>query len=216
MLNIEAALAHFKETDRIMAELFGRALKCQEPIIIPTPKPPKEYFNSITRSIVSQQISTKAAAAVYGRVLKLLGKVTPENVLFVSESDLRACGLSSQKTKYIRHNAALWHEVPVRQFKNMSDEEIIAELTKLYGIGRWTAEMFLMFTLARPNVFSYGDLGLMQSLTRQYQLKPHWNKKIETTVDAWSPHKTLASLTLWFHKDTNGGREQVDLDKIWS
>ena len=83
----------------------------------------------------------------------------------------------------------------------MTDEEIISELTKLYGIGRWTAEMFLMFSLARPDVFSYGDLGLMQSLYKKYQYIPHYNRKIANTVDSWSPHRTIASLTLWHTKD---------------
>ena len=200
-IDTRAALKHFKKTDPLMARLLDFALKAKSPVIIPVYKQPREYFTTITRSIVSQQISTKAAAAVYGRVCNLLGKITPDSVLEVSETDLRACGLSGQKTKYIRHNAGVWHEVPVRQFQNMGDEEVIEELTKLYGIGRWTAEMFLMFSLARPNVFSYGDLGLTQGLHHQYSLKPHWKKKIESTVDTWSPHKTLASLTLWYHKD---------------
>lgn len=205
-IDTRLAIKHFKKADPRMAELLEMALEAKSPIIIPTYKQPREYFTTITRSIVSQQISTKAAAAVYGRVQSRLGKITPSNVLAISEADLRACGLSSQKTKYIRHNANVWHDVPVRQFKNMSDEEVIEELTKLYGIGRWTAEMFLMFSLARPNVFSYGDLGLMQGLHHHYSFKPHWKKKIATAVDAWSPHKTLASLTLWFHKD-NGPLE---------
>lgn len=205
-IDTRLAIKHFKKADPRMAGLLEMALKAKSPVIIPTYKQPREYFTTITRSIVSQQISTKAAAAVFGRVQSRLGKITPGNVLAISEADLRACGLSSQKTKYIRHNANVWHNVPVRQFKHMNDEEVIEELTKLYGIGRWTAEMFLMFSLARPNVFSYGDLGLMQGLHHQYQFKPHWKKKIESTVDAWAPHKTLASLTLWFHKD-NGPLE---------
>ena len=148
VIDTRAALKHFKKADPGMARLLEMALKAKSPVIIPVYKQPKEYFTSITRSIVSQQISTKAAAAVYGRVQGRLGKITPSNVLAISETDLRACGLSLQKTKYIRHNAGVWHEVPVRQFQNMGDEEVIEELTKLYGIGRWTAEMFLMFSLA--------------------------------------------------------------------
>ena len=184
-----------------MEMMLRTALKAPEPIELPVPKKSKDFFGAITKSIVSQQISVKAAAAVFARVQNLLGTVTPDRVLALSEEDLRSCGLSGQKTKYIRHNANVWHEVPINDFKNMNDEEVITELTKLYGIGRWTAEMFLMFSLARPDVFSYGDLGLMQSIYQHYPVKPHWKRRIETTVDAWSPHKTLASLTLWWHKD---------------
>ena len=200
-MDTQTALKYFKTADPKMAKLLKSALTSKSPLELPTPKPPKEFFKTITKSIVSQQISTKAAAAVYARFEYTVGKVSPKNVLKVSPEALRASGLSGQKAKYILHNAKVWPTVPIKKFKNMSDEEVIDELTKLYGIGRWTAEMFLMFSLARPDVFSYGDLGLMQSLYQNYEYKPHWKRKIEATVDAWSPHKTLASLTLWYHKD---------------
>lgn len=200
-IDTQQALSHFKTADPKMYRLLSLAIGSKEPLELPKPKKSKDFFGTISSSIISQQISTKAAEAVRGRVLELVGNITPEKILGVPEEKLRACGLSGQKTKYIRHNAAIWHEVPVGKFQNMTDEEIIGELTKLYGIGRWTAEMFLMFSLARPNVFSYGDLGLMQGLMQSYQYKPHWKRKITNTVDSWSPHKTLASLTLWFHKD---------------
>lgn len=200
-IDTRAALKHFKATDPVMYAALKRALSKPGAIIIPEEKDPSEYFARIVKSIVSQQISVKAAASVHGKVLALLGEVNPKTVMTVSENELKACGLSGQKTKYIRRNAEIWHEIPVGNFVHMSDEEVITELTKLYGIGRWTAEMFLMFSLARPDVFSYGDLGLMQGLYEVYNYKPHYRRKISTTVDNWSPHRTLASLALWRVKD---------------
>lgn len=201
-LNTVAALKHFKQNDAVMASLLEEALRGATPLSLPTPRQPHEYFGSIVSSIVSQQISTAAARSIKARVVEALGELSPEAVLAIEFATLKACGLSEKKTEYIKHNAAVWHDIPTGDFILMDDETIIKELTKLYGIGRWTAEMFLMFSLARPNVFSYGDLGLMQGLYSQYKLKPHFNRKIASTVDAWSPHKTIASLTLWHTKDT--------------
>lgn len=202
-MNIDttAALAHFKEHDPIMADLLTRALGVSSPIQIPTPKKPSQYFASIVASITSQQISVRAAATILGRVQTTLGTITPENVLKNPEEALRAAGLSGQKVKYLKHNAELWHTIPIKDFKNMENEAVIEELVKLYGIGRWTAEMFLMFSLARPDVFSRGDLGLMQGLFLKYPVKAHHTRKITTIINTWSPHRTTASLVLWFHKD---------------
>lgn len=202
MLDTTAALTHFKSTDPIMAALLTAALRGNEPLTLPTVVKPKDYFNSIASSIVSQQISTHAARAIKGRIKTLLGNITPEAVIAVPFAELKACGLSEKKTQYLKHNAELWHEIPYKKFASMEDEAIIHELTKLYGVGRWTAEMFLLFSLVRPNVFSYGDLALMQGVYRHYNHKPHHIKKIKTTIEAWSPHQSIASLTLWHSKDT--------------
>lgn len=201
-IDLQAAYEHFLTVDTTMATLLRDGMHASEPIAIPYPKPTEHYFMSIVSSIISQQISTKAADAVRGRVVELLSDpITPTAVLHSDHDTLKACGLSNQKTRYIIHNANVWHRLPVETFKDLSDEDIIKELTALYGIGRWTAEMFLMFSMARPNVFSYGDLGLMQSLYENYGYYPHYKRKIRSTVDRWSPHQTAASLALWFVKD---------------
>lgn len=202
-MNLSPAKKHFAAHDPIMANMLHNAISSPKPLTLPQARPQEEYFSSIVRSIVSQQISVAAAAAVNQRVTNLLQNTTPERVLEVDFYELKNCGLSEKKTQYIKHNAGVWHEIPTGNFVHMSDDEIIAELTKLYGIGRWTAEMFLIFSLARTNVFSYGDLGLMNSLYKNYQFKPHFVRKIKNTVDSWSPHKTVASLTLW-HQLDNG------------
>jgi len=195
------ALKYFKKTDEIMYSLLYTSLNAKSPIAVPKPKAVDDYFGTILTSIISQQISTKAADAVRGRVLDFLGEFTPETVMKSDFDDLKACGLSGQKTKYIKHNAEVWHTVPTSDFASMTDAEVITELTKLYGIGRWTAEMFLMFCLARPDVFSYGDLVLMNALYKQYNFKPHYVRKVRETVNTWSPHQTTASLALWYTID---------------
>lgn len=200
-IDTSAALAHFKKSDPVMAELLKRALAAEAPLATPSAKKPSQYFASIVASITSQQISVRAADTILGRVKKTLGKVTPERVLATSDEELRAAGLSGQKVRYLKHNAEIWHTLPIKDFKYMDDETVIEELVKLYGIGRWTAEMFLMFSLARPDVFSRGDLGLMQGLHLMYPIRPHHTRKITNTIDSWSPHRTTAALTLWFHKD---------------
>lgn len=200
-IDAERAMAHFNEVDPHMARMLHHALHAKHPIALPTPKPPTAYFETIVRSIVSQQISVAAAAAVFGRLLDHLGTITPKTVAAADEESLRTCGLSGQKVRYLKENADLWHTLPIEQFKTMSDAEVLAELTRLYGVGAWTAEMFLMFSLARPDIFSYGDLGLVQGLCSCYGYQKHWNRKIDATVTAWSPHRTIASLVLWHQKD---------------
>lgn len=202
-MDTTAALQHFESHDPIMEALLKRALSAEKPITIPKERPQEEYFSNIVRSIVSQQISVAAAAAVNTRIQALLKNITPATVLAVPFKELKSCGLSQKKTEYIKHNAAVWDVLPTEKFSNLSNQALIAELTKLYGIGTWTAEMFLIFSLARQDVFSYGDLGLMTALCRQYNYYPHYTRKISATVDNWSPYKTVASLTLW-HTIDNG------------
>lgn len=201
-IDTTAALQYFKTCDAVMHQLLTEALQSDHPLTLPTPKPPAEYFGSLLTSIISQQISVAAARAIKTRVAQQLGSLTPAAVQAIDFEQLKSCGLSTQKTIYLKRNAEIWHEIPFADFEHLPDEAIITELTKLYGIGRWTAEMFLMFSLARPDVFSFGDLGLMQSLQQHYNYKPHYVRKIRTTVQNWSPHRTVAALVLWHRKDT--------------
>ena len=200
-IDTAAALKYFKQADGVMHQLLTNAFKSNRSLRIPTPKKPDEHFTSLMNAIIGQQISTKAAASVRKNVTNFLGRLTPENVQNADFDELKACGLSNQKTKYLKHNAEVWHEIPYGNFVHLPNEAVITELIKLYGVGRWTAEMFLIFSLARADVFSYGDLGLMKSLLQQYNYKPHHVRKIRTTVERWSPHQTLASLALWHALD---------------
>jgi DNA-3-methyladenine glycosylase II len=202
LIDTNAALKHFTKVDPTMAQLLILALSAPYAIAIPTPKHPNDYFSSIVNSIVSQQISIKAAEAVFGRITSTLKHITPESVAHATPEQLRACGLSRQKISYVQKSAAIWPSLHTHQWSKMSDEEVITELTQLYGIGRWTAEMFLIFSLARPDVFSRGDLGLMNGLFSHYpSIRPHHTRKLNHLIEQWAPHRTTAALTLWWHKD---------------
>lgn len=203
LIDTAAALEYFKTADPVMHELLQQTLSHPRLLQIPVAKPPAQYFETIVSSIIGQQISTHAASSIRLRVRNLLGELTPESVTAANFYKLKSCGLSEKKTQYLKHNAEVWHEIPYENFPNLSDEDIISDLIKLHGIGRWTAEMFLIFSLARPDVFSIGDLGLKQSLCQTYSYKPHFVRKIDTTVQNWSPHRTLAALTLWHVRDND-------------
>ena len=132
-----------------------------------------DAFNTLARAIVGQQISVVAAQSVWNRVLLAAKKkVNPKNILALSAEELRAAGLSGRKVEYIRDLADHFHSgrLHASQWKDMDDESVIKELSDIRGIGRWTAEMFLMFTLCRSDVFSFGDLGLMQSIYQHYPI----------------------------------------------
>ncbi|MBB5235710.1 DNA-3-methyladenine glycosylase family protein [Deinococcus budaensis] len=160
------------------------------PLLTPTPDP----FGTLVRSVVGQQLSVRAAAAIHARVESALGEVTPERLLSADPADLRALGLSWAKVRTVQALAGAAREgrVDFAHLAALPDEVVITALTPLPGIGRWTAEMFLMFGLARPDVFSFGDLILRQELARLYPGRDH-----PVVVQAWSPQRTLAARVLW-------------------
>jgi len=160
------------------------------------------YFEALAESIVSQQLSVKAADTIWQRFVALLPKkkVTAENVWEVPDQKIRDAGISWSKISYIKDLAKKTMESGIlfEQFEIMTDEEIITELIKVKGIGRWTAEMFLMFALARPDVFSYGDLGLRRAIQKMYELDHEpTQEEAEKIADKWRPYRTVASRYLW-------------------
>lgn len=173
-------------------------------------KPNKNHFRSLVESIVSQQLSVKASDTIFARFVELFVKSgaiktarsfpKPEQVLKMSDAKLRKVGLSGSKVKYIKDLAKKVHqkELQLNRLHKMSDEEVIEHLVQVKGIGRWTGEMFLMFSLARPDIFSHGDLGLRNAIQKLYgSKKPLTEKQIQKIVSKWSPHRTLASRYLW-------------------
>lgn len=201
MIDITAAQNHFAAHDPVLFAAMTTMLSNNPDFDIPQKLPPELYFQRICRSVVGQQLSVKAAATIWGRFIELCGgiePIQPELVLQQNIDSLRAAGLSIQKARYIlkiAHEVATG-EVALDHLDSLPDEAVITELTRLYGIGRWSAEMFLMFTLARPDVFSYGDLGLKMGFIELYG-----HPVSETIINVWSPHKTIAALTLWHFKD---------------
>ena len=162
-----------------------------------------DIFCGLVEAIVSQQLSTRAAATIYGRLRALLpdgGPPTPEALLPLSDEALRSVGLSRQKTAYMRDLSTkmLDGSVSAASLTRMSDEEIVVELTKIKGIGRWTVEMLLIFRLARPDVFPAGDLGIVKAIQRAYGLrKPPAPERMHRLADRWRPYRSVASWYLW-------------------
>lgn len=169
----------------------------------PCPLKPYRYrFALLLRSIVSQQISTSAARTIYNRLHALTGKGQPtaEKIMQLSHEQLRAVGLSTQKAHYVHHLAEMVLENNVRLHKmhHMTDEEVTAELIQVKGIGQWTAQMFLMFGLCRPDVFPHDDLGIQNGIQQIYQLKSRPDKQTCIEIaERWQPYRTVASWYCW-------------------
>lgn len=163
---------------------------------------PNDAYGALLRAIVGQQLSTKAARTIYGRVIDLFdgGTPSPEQLLEADESDLRGAGLSGRKVEYIRDLAShvIEGELELELLDQLDDAEVIEEIVAVRGLGAWTAEMFLMFHLERPDVLSGGDLGIRKAVQIEYGLEemPPPAKVLEIG-EPWRPHRSLASLYLW-------------------
>jgi DNA-3-methyladenine glycosylase II len=160
-----------------------------------------EAFNTLARAICGQQISVKAAQSVWNRVCICLEQtITPESVVKRDRKKLRACGLSDRKTEYIADLAQHFADgrIHERNWPQMDDEAIIAELTDVRGIGRWTAEMFLMFNLLRPDVFPLDDLGVQKGIRVAYfKGRKVSLKRMQKLAETWRPWRSVASWYLW-------------------
>lgn len=163
---------------------------------------PADAYGALLRAIVGQQLSTKAARTIYLRVCDLFGgsAPSPEQLLEASEKDLRACGLSGRKVEYVRDLAAhvLSGELELDRLGELSDEEATEEIVAVRGLGQWTAEMFLLFHLERPDVLSGGDLGIRKAIQIEYELEEMPTPlQVLEIGEAWRPYRSLASLYLW-------------------
>lgn len=191
----EKAAEFLREADAILAKVIENVGILEE-------KKSDNYFISLIESIVSQQLSVKVADVIYGRFENLFPEkvITPEKVLEIDTEVMRKVGMSYGKIKYVKSLAEHVIQSPTmfEQFDAMSDEDIIAELIPIKGIGQWTAEMFLIFTMGRPDVFSYGDLGLKNAIRNLYGLsdRPTLEEANEIT-DVWRPYRSYGSRYLW-------------------
>jgi DNA-3-methyladenine glycosylase II len=193
----QQAIKHFQKQDPILhafAKSYGE-------IIVRKPK--RARFEALVEAIVSQQLSVKASDTIFKRFVALFpGKKfpTPEEILKMPVKKIRATGVSEAKAKYILDlsQKVASKELKLNSLHKLSDEEVIEELTKVKGIGRWTAEMFLMFSLLRPDVYSLGDQGLKNAVRNLYKLKSHpTDRQINKLLKKWSPYKTYAARYLW-------------------
>jgi len=193
-------IAHLAKSDPVLR----RAMKKIKLESWPTRE---NYFESLVVAIANQQLSGKAAATILGRFKALFpGKEfpAPKDILKMPTPKLRKVGFSKMKVSFLKDLSKKFLDgtVDVKKMNTWTDEEVIEHLTRVKGIGRWTAEMFLMFSLGRDDVFSYGDLGLRNAMRKMYGLRKHPTPaQAEKISSKWKPYRSLASLYLWASVD---------------
>lgn len=192
-----AAVRHLKRSDRTMARLIESVGPCRF-----RPHTDHSHFHHLARAIVYQQLSSRAAATIFGRVQALCGGATlePRAVLASGERSLRAAGLSQRKAAYLRDLAGhvLSGRLQLESVERMADSAVIEALTAVRGIGVWSAQMFLMFRLGRPDVLPALDLGIRKAVRRAYRLRAMPAPRHVQRIGApWSPYATIACWYLW-------------------
>jgi DNA-3-methyladenine glycosylase II len=203
-VKIARVRSHFEAVDRKIYALMGEVEL--EPLRLEVDA--SKYFARLCREIIGQQLSSKVARVIAGRFVDLFPgrEITPERVLTLKDEDLRGTGISWAKVNYIRDLALKTRqgEVDFGRLAALDDKRVIEELTRVKGVGRWTAEMFLIFTLGREDVFSHGDLGLRRGVARLYDLRESdgdLEGQIEEITRRWSPYRSYGCLALWGEAD---------------
>jgi 3-methyladenine DNA glycosylase/8-oxoguanine DNA glycosylase len=192
------AISHLKECDPILRAIIERVGPFRMEY-----GPPE--FHSLAEAIIYQQLNGKAAVVIFKRFAALAGEpLTPAGILKLTNEQMRSVGLSKQKSSYLRDMAerAMSRQLDFSRLHEMSDEEVIKHLTQVKGVGVWTAQMFLMFTLKRPNVLPTGDFGVQSAIKRHYKKrklpKP---AQMEKLAKAWEPYRSIACWYLWKSMD---------------
>ena len=198
-------LDHFKESDPRLFNVIDKEMRIFS--LDSKEKTPSELFQALCRSIVGQQLSGKAAQSIHKRFLTLFPRnnVTPKKLIEFTEHDLRNVGMSYGKARALRDHAqkVLDKSVVYKDITKKTDEEIKDMLLQIKGVGPWTCEMFLMFSLGREDIFSPKDLGLQKGIQKVYKLKERPDEvKAEKLSKKWAPYRTYASIILWHHIDT--------------
>jgi DNA-3-methyladenine glycosylase II len=196
------AINHLKKSDPVMGGIIERVGPCRMEFGEPV-------FHSLAEAIVYQQLNGKAALTIFKRFTTLAGEpVTPAGIVKLTDAQMRSVGLSKQKSSYLRDMAerAIRGDLNFTRLPEMTDEEVIKHLTQVKGVGVWTAHMFLMFTLKRPNVLPTGDFGV------QMAIKKHYNKRklpkpvqMEKIAKPWEPYRSIACWYLWRSLDIKTG-----------
>jgi len=190
------ALTHLRKVDPVLRDVIERVGPCNL-----RPYTDGSHFEFIARSIIYQQLSGKAAATIHGRVQTLCGgTVTVGPLSGLPDDALRGCGLSRQKLGYLRDLSAHAADgsLDTAHFEEMPDDEITRQLTQVKGVGVWTAQMFLMFRLLRPDVLPVLDLGVRKGVQRAYRLRKLPDaKRVEKIARPWAPYRTIGSWYMW-------------------
>jgi DNA-3-methyladenine glycosylase II len=188
--------SHFAKTDPILHTVLEK-LKHFELLTKSS-----DYFSDLCEVIINQQLSTKAADTIFARFKKLFPKehITPQYLLKIPDEKIRSTGPSNSKVRFMKDLAqrVISKEILLEKLDELTDEIVMKELTKVKGIGPWTAQMFMMFTLAREDIFSYGDLGLRRAIQKLYKMKKEPAiKQMEKLSKKWVPYRTYAARILW-------------------
>ncbi|MBC6989306.1 DNA-3-methyladenine glycosylase family protein [Hymenobacter sp. BT491] len=204
-----SALQHLRQADPILAALIDRGLPIR-------PSAHEDIYLALLKAIVSQQISTKAAAAIWRKVEGLFppdGYPEPAAVVALSDEELRAAGISKQKAGYLRAIAdfAQQDQLDYQHITNLDEDALTRHLTSIKGVGRWTAQMIQMFALEQPDVFSEGDLGIQNAMRRHYNLEETGkalHKRMIEIAESWRPYRSLACKYLWQSLDNTPAPKQ--------
>jgi len=206
MPDTRRAVAHLKRADPVLARVIARVGPCRF-----EPRAEGTHFEAVARAIVYQQLSGKAAGTIHARFHALYGGRAPEpaELLATGDEALRSAGLSRQKIGYLRDLAARVDagDLPLDRVDALGDDDLIAALTRVKGVGRWTAQMFLMFRLGRPDVLPDLDLGIQRAIELAYGLGRLATPAEVLEIGApWAPYRTVASWYLWRFLDNGGGQ----------
>jgi DNA-3-methyladenine glycosylase II len=207
-LDVERGTRHLRRRDPVMRELIERLGKLD--LEARRRGRPTDAYGMLVRSIVGQQLSTKAARTIYERLTALFdgGTPTPQQLLDADPDAIRAAGMSRPKIAYLRSLAehVLSGELELDRLDELSDDEIVAELTAVKGLGVWTAHMFLIFHLSRPDVLPVGDLGVRNAARAVYDLDTlPTPAELEEIAEPWRPYRSLGALYLWRSLDNEPG-----------
>ena len=190
-MNFSEAFDHLKK-DEVMSFLIK---KLGNQITL-TDRYDKDFAKAISLLIIEQQVSFKAAITIKGRFLKLILNKTNKEIINIDDLEMQSIGISHRKVNYIKNTYSYFIKNKI-DFKTLDEKGVIKELTQIKGIGKWTAEMFLIFILFKTDVFSKGDLALLNSIKINYSLKDLSNQKLDSLIKKWTPFNTIASLLLW-------------------
>lgn len=196
MTNIAVVINFFEKVDPRLAKIISK-IEFSDWFDIEVDE--SKYFYDLCRTIVGQQLAGKAASAIFSRFETLLGTVRPETVLSIEEQALRDVGLSWAKVRSVRDLSLQVSDgsLNLASLASLSDEDLIIELSKVKGIGRWTAEMFLMFRLGREDIFSLGDLGLKNGLKKYLDIDDISVEEMRLATDKWKPYRTYGAIAIW-------------------
>jgi 3-methyladenine DNA glycosylase/8-oxoguanine DNA glycosylase len=210
MADHRSSIRYLKRIDPVLARVIETVGVCRLQL-----RTEGTHFQALARAIVFQQLSGKAAGTIYSRFNALFpgSSPTPDGVLARSDEELRAVGLSRQKIGYMRDLASkvVSGELPLDEVEHMADDDLITHLVQVKGIGRWTAQMFLMFRLGRPDVLPELDLGIQNAIQRAYRKRKRPTPKDVKKIGAkWSPHSTVACWYLWRSLENGDGQLGAD------